>query len=177
LTSEWCRTISRAAQAATGQAPETPRDANFACNASGNAADTGGMHHVRKGDEMNEYLERLFARIAGPSRTRSVVTPGDLYRRMSNEFRTRRPAGHGGCVMPMVVFRRDSGRRANWDVEMLITQCPVCERLASRISRRYAARFDLRDPASWAGNHRSMAPLSRSIVDEPILGPGTPSSP
>lgn len=126
---------------------------------------------------MNKYLERLFERLARPPRIRTVVTPGDLYRRMSNEFRARRAAGHGGCVMPMVVFRRDSGRHANWDVETLTTQCPGCERLASRISRRYAARFDLRDPASWLRNHRSKAPLSRSILDEPILGPGTPSSP
>lgn len=89
-----------------------------------------------------KHLELLFARAAAGERP--ALTPGDLYRRMSLEFRARRAANHGGCVMPMVVCRPDSALSVNWSLEPLTASCAQCEPIALAIAWRHAERFDVR---------------------------------
>ena len=88
-----------------------------------------------------KHLELLFARVASD---RPALTPGDLYRRMSAEFRARRAANHGGCVMPMVICRPGSALSVNWSLEALTAPCQQCEPIALQIAWRYAERFDVR---------------------------------
>jgi hypothetical protein len=85
-------------------------------------------------------LELLFARVAGE---RPTLTPGELYRRMSAEFKERRARNHGHCVMPMVVCRTDSALSVNWGLEPLTARCLQCEPLALGIAWRYAERYDV----------------------------------
>jgi hypothetical protein len=86
-------------------------------------------------------LELLFARVREP---RASITPGDLYRRMSTEFRNRRAANHGSCVMPMVVCRRETPLSLNWGLEQLTASCAQCEALSLDIAWRHAERFEVR---------------------------------
>jgi len=90
-------------------------------------------------------LRALFQRLFG-SHSRTVLTPGQLYRRMSADFRSRRPRGHGACVMAMVASAGTRGSGPNWRIERLTSHCPVCDALSRRIAGRYAQRFDLREP-------------------------------
>jgi hypothetical protein len=85
-------------------------------------------------------IELLFARAAG---TRPTITPGELYRRMSAEFKQRRAHNHGGCVMPMVLCRADSALSVNWGLEALTARCLQCEPIALDIAWRYAAHYDV----------------------------------
>jgi hypothetical protein len=85
-------------------------------------------------------LRRIFR--AG---TRRVLTPGDLYRRLSADFRSRRPHDHRACVMPMVVFRRRETRAPNWTTERLSSHCAHCTPVVDAVVRRHAARFDISD--------------------------------
>jgi hypothetical protein len=88
---------------------------------------------------MHNMLRRLLRRAP-----RRVLTPGDLYRRMSAEFRYQRPEDHRGCVMPVIVFAaRAGGTDANWRVERLASHCPECTAIAGPIASRHAARFDI----------------------------------
>lgn len=77
---------------------------------------------------------------------RKVLTPGDLYRRMSAEFRYERTEDHRGCVMPVIVLAaRRNASEANWRIERLSSHCPECSAIAAPIARRYASRFDVFD--------------------------------
>src|SRR5512147_1922358 len=105
---------------------------------SSNAMTPQRTEHAAK---PRKHLELLFARVAGD---RPALTPGDLYRRMSLEFRARRAANHGGCVMPMVVCRPDSALSVNWSLEPLTASCAQCEPIALAIAWRHAERFDVR---------------------------------
>lgn len=89
------------------------------------------------------HLELLFARVDGP---RPTLTPGELYRRMSAEFKERRAADHAGCVMPMVVCHADSPLSINWGLEALTARCMQCEPLVLDIAWRYAESFDVQRP-------------------------------
>ena len=86
------------------------------------------------------HLELLFARVAGP---RPTVTPGELYRRMSADFKARRARNHGSCVMPMVVCRADTALSVNWGLEPLTARCLQCEPVALDIAWRYAEQYDV----------------------------------
>ena len=86
-------------------------------------------------------LELLFARALAE---KAQLSPGELYRRMSEDFRARRAANHGGCVMPMVVCRADSPLSVNWGLEPLTAPCVQCEPLALDIAWRHAERYDVR---------------------------------
>jgi hypothetical protein len=88
-------------------------------------------------------LELLFARATGP---RPSLTPGELYRRMSAEFKERRAGNHGGCVMPMVLCRADGALSVNWGLEPLTARCLQCEPVVLDIAWRYAEQFDVRLP-------------------------------
>src|SRR3954462_8261074 len=88
-------------------------------------------------------LELLFARAAGP---RPSLTPGELYRRMSAEFKERRARNHGGCVMPMVACRTDDALSVNWGPEALTARCLKGEPIVLDIAWRYAERFDVKLP-------------------------------
>ncbi len=92
---------------------------------------------------MITYLRALFRFTRQGGRAR--LTPGNLYYRMSSEFRFARPREHGSCIMPMVVAGTGGWTSANWHVERMTSCCAPCERLAGRIARRYAARFDVLD--------------------------------
>ena len=76
---------------------------------------------------------------------RSVLTPGELYRRMSAELRYRQPKGHHTCAMPMVIFRRRRSEVPNWTTEQLTTHCAECAAIVDPIVRRHAARYDIID--------------------------------
>jgi len=89
------------------------------------------------------YLELLFARVDGP---RTSITPGELYRRMSAEFKERRPADHGTCMMPMVVCHSDSALSVNWGLESLTGRCGKCERIVLDIAWRFAETYDVHRP-------------------------------
>lgn len=90
---------------------------------------------------LGKMLRKLFRRSQ-----RKVLTPGNLYRRMSAEFRHQRPEDHRGCVMPVIVSAtpRD-GCEANWGIERLASHCPECSAIAAPIAGRYASRFDVFD--------------------------------
>jgi len=90
---------------------------------------------------MSNVLRKLFRR----SRRR-LLAPGDLYRRMSAEFRYERPEDHGGCVMPVIVSAaRRNDCEANWRIERLSSHCAECSAIAAPIARRYASRYDVFD--------------------------------
>lgn len=89
------------------------------------------------------HLELLFDRVDGP---RPMITPGELYRRMSVEFKERRAANHGNCVMPMVVCHSDSALNVNWGLEALTARCAQCEPIVLDIAWRYAEAYDVRRP-------------------------------
>src|SRR3954469_6072546 len=86
------------------------------------------------------HLELLFTRVAGK---RTTLTPGQLYRRMSAEFKERRAANHGACLMPMVECRADSALSANWSLEALTAPCSQCEAVVLEIAWDYAERYDV----------------------------------
>jgi hypothetical protein len=71
------------------------------------------------------------------------VTLGELYRRMSADFRAVRPADHAACVMPMVVAS-ELEEGPNWSVEPLTSFCPFCRSLSQMIVAEYAMRFQVR---------------------------------
>ena len=71
------------------------------------------------------------------------VTLGELYRRMSADFRAVRPVDHAGCVMPMVVASQaDEG--PNWKVQALTSFCPFCDSITAMIVAEYSSRFQVR---------------------------------
>lgn len=74
------------------------------------------------------------------------VTLGELYRRMSADFRAVRPADHAACVMPMVVQTDDDedGDTHDWTVEPLTSFCPFCSPLTQMIVEEYSTRFEVR---------------------------------
>src|SRR4051794_23652444 len=80
------------------------------------------------------HLELLFARVAGP---RPTITPGELYRRMSAEFKERRARNHGTCVMPMVACHAESALSVNWGLEPLTARCLQCEPIVLEIAWHY----------------------------------------
>jgi hypothetical protein len=88
-------------------------------------------------------LELLFVRSAG---RRPALTPGELYRRMSAEFKESRAPDHGNCVMPMVACNADSPLGVNWGLEQLTARCMRCEAVALEIAWRYAETYDVRRP-------------------------------
>lgn len=71
------------------------------------------------------------------------VTLGELYRRMSEDFRAVRPAEHSACVMPMVVAAQGE-EGPNWAVEPLTSFCPFCRSLSQMIVAEYATRHQVR---------------------------------
>jgi hypothetical protein len=77
---------------------------------------------------------------------REALTPGQLYRLMSAEFRTFR-AGSCCCAMPMV-FTCEPGRfrACNWSVHAVTSGCGQCQLLADEIVARHAAVYDVNDP-------------------------------
>jgi hypothetical protein len=72
-----------------------------------------------------------------------LITLGELYRRMSGDFREVRPADHGACVMPMVVASHDEDG-PNWRVEPLSSFCPFCSNLSQMIVAEYAQGYQVR---------------------------------
>jgi hypothetical protein len=89
------------------------------------------------------HLELLFARVTGP---RPGLTPGELYRRMSAEFKERRARNHGTCVMPMVLCRNDGAFSVNWGLEPLTARCLQCEPIVLDIAWRHADLYDVKLP-------------------------------
>lgn len=89
------------------------------------------------------HLELLFSRVGG---ARPAISPGELYRRMSIEFKERRAANHGNCVMPMVVCHSDSPLNVNWGLEALTARCAQCEPIVLEIAWRYAEAYDVHRP-------------------------------
>jgi hypothetical protein len=80
---------------------------------------------------------------------KELLTPGRLYARLSDEFRTRQIASCGGCRMPMVYLREGPGEGlANWIVESSSSACEPCQALIDEIVRQHADRYDLWDPTA-----------------------------
>ena len=74
---------------------------------------------------------------------RSRLTPGQLYRMLSADFRAQRP-GRCLCRMPMVAPREPSiPGTANWSLEPA-RRCERCASLVARLASEYAQRYDLR---------------------------------
>jgi hypothetical protein len=71
------------------------------------------------------------------------ITLGELYRRMSADFRAVRPEDHAACVMPMVVAS-SAEDGANWNVEPLTSFCAFCDTISHMIVAEYAPRFEVR---------------------------------
>ncbi len=78
------------------------------------------------------------------ARDKATVTLGELYRRMSSDFRAVRPQGHASCVMPMVVASHDQSGDSNWKVEPLTSHCAFCRCLTLMIAEEYSGRFVVR---------------------------------
>jgi hypothetical protein len=72
------------------------------------------------------------------------ATLGELYRRMSADFRAVRPADHRACVMPMVVRSRNPESEANWSVEALTSFCPFCTALTGMIAAEYSHHYEVK---------------------------------
>ena len=81
------------------------------------------------------------------NRRPTLVTPGELYRILSAEFRAQRPPGCV-CRMRMVTLRERKGiHAANWSLEPATRSCVRCEPLISRLIAQYAPLYDIRQPA------------------------------
>ena len=76
-------------------------------------------------------------------RDKVQLTLGELYRRMSAEFRSIRPSDHAACVMPMVVAADNEDGR-NWNVEPLSSFCPFCGSLTQMIVAQFATQYRVR---------------------------------
>jgi hypothetical protein len=77
---------------------------------------------------------------------RQLVTPGQLYRMLSAEFRQQRPA-RCSCRMPMVTIHGpEHAGPANWGVERRSRACALCEALVSGLVSRYRLLYEVRDP-------------------------------
>lgn len=98
---------------------------------------------TRERTPRRNQLELLFVRAAG---ARPTLTPGELYRRMSAEFKRRRAPDHGHCVMPMVICHADSALGVNWGLEQLTARCLQCEAIALEIAWRHAESYDVQRP-------------------------------
>ena len=111
-------------------------------------------------------LELLFARVDGP---RPTLTPGELYRRMSAEFKQLRPADHAGCVMPMVVCHSDSALGVNWGLDAVTARCTCCEAIVLDIAWRYAESYDVQRPhlqPSLVSRARRPGAAARALIAE-----------
>lgn len=73
---------------------------------------------------------------------RTRVTPGQLYRMLSADFRAQRP-GRCMCRMPMVAPREPSHPgAANWGLEPA-RRCERCSPLLVRLAAQYAQLYDM----------------------------------
>ena len=89
------------------------------------------------------------------------LTLGDLYRRMSADFRAVRPDDHSACVMPMVVaFHDEEDKDTNWTVEPLTSFCPFCHSLSEMIVTEYSMRYQVRYFPQRARDHTPAPMLS-----------------
>jgi hypothetical protein len=80
---------------------------------------------------------------------KELLTPGRLYARLSDAFRTRQDGGCSGCRMPMVYLREEPGEGpANWIVESSPSACEPCQALIDEIVRQHSDRYDLWDPTA-----------------------------
>jgi hypothetical protein len=114
----------------------------LSCKSSENAMSLPAAA-VRESRAATRDLELLFARMPGP---RPSLTPGELYRRMSTEFKARRAGNHAACMMPMVSCRPDGALSLNWGLELLTARCTQCEPIVLDIAWRFAERYDVRLP-------------------------------
>jgi hypothetical protein len=73
---------------------------------------------------------------------RRLITPGQLYRLLSAEFRAHRPA-RCACRAPMVAAREPASGGANWQLEPRLRTCGACDALVASLARRYAQDYDL----------------------------------
>ncbi|HET7729105.1 MAG TPA: hypothetical protein VFK48_03645, partial [Usitatibacter sp.] len=77
---------------------------------------------------------------------RTVLTPGELYRAMSAEFRRLHDSRPDLCLMPMPVPKpAPAGSGPNWDLKPMGSLCWRCEARAAAIFRDFSERFDLMD--------------------------------
>ena len=73
---------------------------------------------------------------------RTFVTPGQLYRLLSSDFRRQRPA-RCACRMPMIAMReRPAAEAANWGLEPR-RGCGHCADLVADLVLRYAQVYDV----------------------------------
>jgi hypothetical protein len=73
---------------------------------------------------------------------RTLLTPGQLYRLLSSDFRRHRPP-RCTCRMPMIAMREPpSDGAANWVVEGRRT-CGHCADLVAELVSRYAQVYDM----------------------------------
>ena len=73
---------------------------------------------------------------------RMLVTPGQLYRLLSSDFRRQRPA-RCSCRMPMIAMReRPAAGAANWGLEPR-RACGHCANLVTELVSRYAQVYDM----------------------------------
>jgi len=73
---------------------------------------------------------------------RRLVTPGQLYRMLSAEFRAQRPRGCT-CRVPMVASREPAPEGPNWYLEPRGRTCGACDPLVTNLARLYARDYDL----------------------------------
>ena len=73
---------------------------------------------------------------------RRLVTPGQLYRMLSAEFRQQRPP-RCACRVPMVTAREPSPGGPNWHLEPRRRACGNCDALVASLARRFADDYDL----------------------------------
>jgi hypothetical protein len=80
---------------------------------------------------------------------KTYITPGKLYARLGEEFRTMRSPQCTSCQMPMVyVIEPLQGDCANWLVDELPHDCEHCEAVIREIVRRHAFQFEIFDPTA-----------------------------
>ena len=81
---------------------------------------------------------------------RSAITPGRLYRLLSEQLRAMRAHGCTSCRMPMPYLTAPADDGANWAVRTP-RACQPCTDLVAVIVGRASMQYDLFDPTAQPG--------------------------
>jgi hypothetical protein len=77
---------------------------------------------------------------------RTIITPGRLYAKLSDEFRQVARSKCTQCVLPLPYRVDEPGEGPTWVLGPPSRECEECARVLAEIVRDYQARYDLLDP-------------------------------
>jgi hypothetical protein len=80
---------------------------------------------------------------------RTSLTPGNLYARLSAEFRMLRPDTCSSCSVPLpFVVERADAESANWELGTVPPVCDDCRATIDEVVSRALAHYDIHDPTA-----------------------------